>query len=78
MYYIQLIERTKTEAQAQEMLEGLRLQIDLKAGRVYYSSKDSCWQLQAFFTDSDAGWLPDGLRRVFVPQGQRRALGFSI
>ena len=80
MWFIQLVEAAESPAEAQQMLDALRLQVGFRGGRVLPKSHDGRPdRVQAFFDDEPnmnmEPWLPEGLRRVIVPDGQRKALG---
>lgn len=80
---IQLIETAKDQAEAQEMLDCLTLQVDYLGGRLLPPGgvvSKSTWRVQAFFADvaaSTGDWLPDGMRRVVILDSQRSALGIQ-
>ena len=74
MWAIQLLDNfgPEGEAAAREALGALREQDGFLGGRVLaHSPAYPGWRVQAFFQDEpEAGdWLPDGMRRVFIPGG---------
>lgn len=77
MRALQVMESARDENEAREMLAGLALQDGYLGGRVLEpSASEPNWRVQGFMDDEpEADWLPDGVRRVVVPEGQRRALG---
>lgn len=76
---IQIVEPARDEAEARAMLAGLALQDGYLGGRVLPPSDvKPGWRVQGFMEDEPEaqGWLPDGMRRVIVPEGQAARLGF--
>jgi len=74
---IQITESFRSWDEAYEALRALALQWGYLGGRVLPPGKDAAWRLQAFVEDNPhAGdtWLPDGCRRVLLPQGVAKAL----
>ena len=71
MNAIQFYDTAKDQAEAEEMLAGLSLQVDFLAGRILKPSPGKPgWRIQALFEDApNVGWFPDGCRRVIVPCG---------
>jgi hypothetical protein len=78
---IQVTEDAHSWDEAYAMLRGLADQWGYLGGRVMPPAPGRpAWQVQAFVEDAPhAGdmWLPDGCRRVFVPDGVARQLGFG-
>ena len=83
---IQLVETFSLRASASEALDHLKTQDGFLGGRVLSPSEVYVdWRVQAFFQDdADAhpesigsinDWLPDGCRRVVIPDGIAKALG---
>ena len=75
---IQCTEVGKSWDEAYTMLRGLSKQEGYLGGRVFLNH-DRKWTAQAFVDDNPhAGnmWLPDGCKRVVVPQGLAARLGF--
>lgn len=79
-WVVQLAEQFGSEAEADEALRALSLQVDFLAGRTYSGAGkygQGSWLLQAFFESPDAprgGWLPHGLRWVLLIPSMVRAL----
>lgn len=80
---IQLIESFELKADAIDALAALKSQDGYLGGRVLYATPEKpSHRVQAFFHDeapdqmSDA-WLPDGCRRVIIPDNLAAALGLS-
>lgn len=66
---IQYVDAVESESEADEMLSFLRTQVDYLGGRILPAIGDIPLRVQAFFDDaSDCGPLPDGCRRVLVPE----------
>lgn len=79
---IQLLEPFELKADAVDALAALRLQDGYMAGRVLDPAAGKPgYRVQAFFqddTDGPAdGWLPDGCRRVLIPDSLARVLGIE-
>lgn len=80
-WMIQYVEPAKTPAEAQAMLDAMRLQDGFVGGRVLPAGAGKPDRMQAFFDPQPDcammtfSWLPDGMRRVLVPDSQRKALG---
>lgn len=84
MWFIQYTEDMADERTAKALLETLKCQIDYRGGRTLPPASQvgkTSWRVQAFFQDAPGttgagiNWLPDGCRRVYVPQTLRGALG---
>jgi hypothetical protein len=76
---IQYVDDARDEAEAHERLGFCTSLPDCLGGRVLPPSPSKpTWRLQAFFEDvPEAVWLPDGCRRVFILDSQRRLLGLK-
>lgn len=80
-WVVQLTEQFKSEAEADEALRALSLQVDFLAGRTYPGTGKygpGSWLLQAFFESPGeprtGTWLPQGLRWVLLIPSMVRAL----
>ena len=79
MKALQLLVTFTNEPDARSALDSLRDQDGFLGGRVL-PANPVCPRprVQAFFQDEpDLGWLPDDVRRVIIPDGQRRMLGLA-
>lgn len=77
---IQMLEEARDEKEAQEMLAAFSDQEGYLGGRVLAPSPGKpTWRVQGFVEDEGCrdGWLPDGMRRVMVPDGLARTLGIE-
>ena len=79
-WLIQYTESYANEDAAHTALIALRKQVDYHGGRVCPPGPGKPWRVQAFFDDVPPtavgpNWLPDGLRRVYVPRSVRANLG---
>lgn len=75
---LQLTEPFQLKDDALDALECLRVQQGFLGGRVLAPRTGATeYTLQAFFRDEGLGgeWLPDGMRRVVILDGQRGTLG---
>lgn len=78
---LQLTEDFQTAMEAREALDTLRTQAGCLGGRILQPGPTRCsWGIQAFFQDEgisdiNGQWLPDGLRRVVIPDSIRERLG---
>ena len=79
---IQITEVAKTWEEAYGMLRGLAAQDGWIGGRLISpSAAKPGWHVQGFVEDNPhAGdmWLPDGCRRVFVPDGMWSQITIAI
>lgn len=87
MWMIQYMEAAADCDDAQHLLKLLQRQDGCVGGRVLGPVNQidkNCWRVQVFFEDTDsdprwknaqADWLPDGCRRVYVMDSQRRIFG---
>lgn len=79
MWAIQMVENfNDDEGFARQALTALAEQDGYLGGRVLPSSPEKPgYKVQAFFQDEPEvdGWLPDGMRRVWVPRGLAATLG---
>lgn len=81
---IQYFDKTyRTEGDAAQSLEYCRSAVDYLGGRILAPRDGSGWRLQVFYVDDlpddfPAHLLPDGCRRVLIPDGQRIALGIPV
>lgn len=67
-YKLQVVENAKNAQDAAEMLAGLKLQDGFIAGDII-GGVSKPLAARAFFEDcGPANWLPDGMRRVLVPE----------
>lgn len=76
---VQITEDAGSWDEAYAMLRGLADQWGYLGGRVLPPAGGKPWRVQGFVEDNPhAGdpWLPDGCRRVLVPDALARALGF--
>jgi len=81
--YLQYVDSAKSEDHAKEMFDFCSQQLDFCGGRILPPVNQvgrDCWRIQVFFRDNipedvTLHWFPDGIRRVIVPEGQRKALG---
>lgn len=84
MWAIQIISKCKSQEEAEQELSWQVGQDGHLGGRVY-QDHDQIWTMQAFqdaegiekHNPAIAQWLPDGMRLVFIPQGQRKMLGIK-
>ena len=77
---LQFTDTSKSEEEANQQLKALKLQDGYIGGRVLPpSGSKPGWRVQAFFIDEPEakGVLPDGMRRVILPAGQKKALGIG-
>jgi len=77
---LQFTDTSKSEEEANQQLKALKLQDGYIGGRVLPpSASKPGWRVQAFFIDEPEakGVLPDGMRRVILPPGQKKALGIG-
>ncbi len=75
-WLIQITDHCKTSKESGEILHGLSLQDDFVGGRITLNH-DGRFLVQSFHEDATCagmseGWLPDGCRRVFVLDSQRK------
>jgi hypothetical protein len=78
---IQISETARHKREAREMLRALRRQRGFKGGRIYSKKRPlgvRQWQVQGFMQDEPEAklWLPEGMRRVFVPPGIAKRVGY--
>lgn len=79
-WYLQVVESARTLVEAEEMLAAQAEQEGYVGGRALPAGGGKPARMQAFFDDDGTmkgSWLPDGVRRVFVPAGMGRALGIG-
>lgn len=77
-WFLQVVEVARDLAEAEEMLAAQAEQEGFCGGRALPAGGGKPARMQAFFEDDGSmkgSWLPDGVRRVFVPAGIRRAVG---
>ena len=77
---IQMVEPFDNQKEAVEAEAVIRDQDGFLAARVLAPGVGKPdWRLQAFFEDEPEaeGWLPDGMRRVILPEGFQRGLGIA-
>lgn len=76
---IQSMTDCSNEQEAQEILKGLEIQQGYLASRILPPAPGKPWRVQAFFEDEEIenSWLPDGLRRVIIPQSMALRFGLS-
>jgi len=68
-WVVQVVETAKTIADADKMLQCLRLQDGFISGRTIGDGHTKPFAVQAFFEDCGrVDWLPDGMRRVLAPE----------
>jgi hypothetical protein len=73
---LQIMETVKSQAAADETLAGIARLDGYLGGRILPPSPSKPgWRVQAFLKDDDVKDLPDGMRRVIIPAGQRAAMG---
>jgi hypothetical protein len=78
MTALQFVEPCSSPEEAAQIFEVLQGQDGYLGGRVLPASHDGRPdRVQVFFQDEDPSvtWFPDGVRRVTIPEGQRKALG---
>ena len=79
---IQLVEPFDSFRSARSALDTLKDQTGYLGGRILMpNAEDPDHRVQAFFQDDYEGlegWLPDGCRRVLIPDGLRKHLGMCL
>jgi len=74
---IQVVETAHSWDEAYEMLRGLATQDGYLGGRVLPPGPGKPWRVQGFVVDEPHAcdmWLPDGCRRVMMPDGLWRQI----
>jgi hypothetical protein len=73
---IQLKEVFATSAEALQRLGAMKAQEGFIGGRTYQTVGGG-WACQTFHTDETDGecWLPDGMKRVLIPDGPSASFG---
>lgn len=77
---IQITETFKTAGDANACLHACAKQVGYLGGRVLAPAPSKPgWRVQAFVTDDTDGhgWLPDGMRRVVIPEMLAKTLGIK-
>ena len=80
-WFIQITETCEHSKEAGEVLSGLSEQNDWVGGRITLDINGG-FLVQSFHEDATCagmtdGWLPDGCRRVFVLNSQRKRMGIG-
>lgn len=79
-WMVQVTETYPNENDAREAFSAVADQDGYRGGRVMEpNAVEPRWKVQAFFQDEPeaAGWLPDGMRRVMVPDSVRARVGVT-
>ena len=80
MKAIQIIAEFKTEQESQICLDTMKEQGGFLGGRLLEPSYFHNWQMQAIMESNGeypSGWLPDGMRHVWVPVSLMTELGIK-
>lgn len=77
-WFLQYTEQLPSETEARRVFAWLQTQMGYCGGRVLPpSAAKPGWRVQVFFEDETFDWFPDGVRRVYVPDGVRRTVGIT-